>query len=217
MAVNFFVSLKLCSTTSVTSIFMSFSDERGQLVPPRFSSCTYTGWESLNWHEPHKSSMWILSYRCPSGHPANNVKTLKERRSTDLNQRKLLPGLILSSSIMRLLRRDVVLFVPVLHCRCPVSINTNYGYSTKYYCKIAYVCKRSSGWIRYDNHIHITQPSAKYMYLIAMANFIRHMVTWRWRWARDQNTVIGHVFWSRAHRQRHVTICLITILRQRRN
>ena len=30
-----------------------------------------------------------------------------------------------------------------------------------------FVCKRSSGWIRYDNHIHITQPSAKYMYLIA--------------------------------------------------
>jgi len=24
------------------------------------------------------------------------------------------------------------------------------------------VCKRSSGWIRYNNHIHITQPSAKY-------------------------------------------------------
>jgi len=44
--------------------------------------------------------------------------------------------------------------------------------------------------------IHITQPSAKYMYLIAtfhspMANFIRHMITWRWRWARDQNMVIG--------------------------
>jgi len=29
------------------------------------------------------------------------------------------------------------------------------------------VCKRSSGWIRYDNHIHITQPSPKYMYPIA--------------------------------------------------
>ena len=44
------------------------------------------------------------------------------------------------------------------------------------------VCKRSSGWIRYDNHIHITQPNAKYMYLIATfrsptANFIAHMVT----------------------------------------
>jgi len=50
--------------------------------------------------------------------------------------------------------------------QCP--INTNYNYSTKYYCKIAYVCKRLSGWIRYDNYIHITQPSAKYMYLIAM-------------------------------------------------
>jgi len=33
------------------------------------------------------------------------------------------------------------------------------------------VCKRSSGWIRYDNHIHITQPSAKYMYLIAYIYF----------------------------------------------
>jgi len=49
----------------------------------------------------------------------------------------------------------------------------------------------------YDNHIHITQPSAKYMYLIATfhsptANFIMHMVTWRWRWASDQNMVIGH-------------------------
>ena len=44
------------------------------------------------------------------------------------------------------------------------------------------VCKLSSGWIRYDNHIHITQPSAKYMYLIVTfrsptANFIRHIVT----------------------------------------
>ena len=49
---------------------------------------------------------------------------------------------------------------------------------------------------KFDNHIHITQPSAKYMYLIATfrsptANFIRHMVTWRWRWARDQNMVTG--------------------------
>jgi len=35
----------------------------------------------------------------------------------------------------------------------------------------------------------MTQPSAKYIHLTA--NFIRHMVTWRWRWARDQNTVIG--------------------------
>ena len=25
------------------------------------------------------------------------------------------------------------------------------------------VCKRSSGWIRYDNHIHITQPTANYV------------------------------------------------------
>jgi len=24
-----------------------------------------------------------------------------------------------------------------------------------------------------------------------VANFIRHMVMWHWRWARDQNTVIG--------------------------
>jgi len=42
------------------------------------------------------------------------------------------------------------------------------------------VCKRSSGWISYDNYIHTTKR--KNMYLIAtfrspMANFIRHMVT----------------------------------------
>jgi len=47
------------------------------------------------------------------------------------------------------------------------------------------------------NHIHITQQRAKYLYLIATfrsptANFIRHMVMWRWRWARDQNTIIVH-------------------------
>ena len=104
--------------------------------------------------------------------------------------------------------------------QCP--INTNYNYSTKYYCKIAYVCKRLSGWIRYDNYIHITQPSAKYMYLIAMfcsptANFIRHMVTWCWQWARDQNTWPMTVFWSRAHRQRHVTICLMKFAVGERN
>ena len=48
----------------------------------------------------------------------------------------------------------------------------------------------------YDSYIHITQPDAKKLYLTATfrlptANFIRHMVTWHWRWARDQNTVIG--------------------------
>jgi len=47
------------------------------------------------------------------------------------------------------------------------------------------VCKRLSGWIRYDNHIHITQRSAKIMYRIAT---FRRLT----------------VFWSRAHRQRHV-------------
>jgi len=38
----------------------------------------------------------------------------------------------------------------------------------------------------YDNYVHITQPDAK-MYVTATfrsaaANFIRHVVTWRWRW-----------------------------------
>ena len=60
------------------------------------------------------------------------------------------------------------------------------------------VCKRSSGWIRYDNHTHITQPSAKYMYLIAT---FRRLT----------------VFWSRAHRQRHVTICLMKFAVAERN
>jgi len=85
----------------------------------------------------------------------------------------------------------------------------------------------------------------KNLYLIATfrlptANFIRHMVTWHWRWAHDQNTVIGHwyarrptiwteavepttyqwpmtVLWSRAHRQRHVTICLMKLAVGERN
>jgi len=29
------------------------------------------------------------------------------------------------------------------------------------------VCKHSSGWISYDSYIHITQPEAKKLYLIA--------------------------------------------------
>ena len=33
-------------------------------------------------------------------------------------------------------------------------------------CTTVYMCKRSSGWIRYDIHTHVTEPSAKYMYLI---------------------------------------------------
>ena len=41
---------------------------------------------------------------------------------------------------------------------------------------------QNTNMFREDNHIHITEPSAKYMYLIAAfrsptANFIRHMVT----------------------------------------
>jgi len=41
-----------------------------------------------------------------------------------------------------------------------------------------------------DNYVHITQPDAKKLYLIAtfrspMVNFIRHMVTWCWLWAPD--------------------------------
>jgi len=44
------------------------------------------------------------------------------------------------------------------------------------------VCKRSLGWINYDNYVHITQPKRKIIYLIATcrsptANFIRQVVT----------------------------------------
>jgi len=51
--------------------------------------------------------------------------------------------------------------------RCMQQISTCDQFLAKF-CgtTLANVCKRSSGWIRYDNHIHITQPSAKYMYLI---------------------------------------------------
>jgi len=110
----------------------------------------------------------------------------------------------------------------------------------------------------------------KNLYLIVTfrsptANFIGHVVTWRWRWARNQNTVIHRslvgcklprlcsyswppcvcgltpwvvlfsadflclrswhrtnrttddVFWSRAHHQRHVTICLMKFAVGERN
>jgi len=57
------------------------------------------------------------------------------------------------------------------------------------------------------------------MYLIATfrspsANLIRHMVTWRWRWARDQNTVIGRwkVIGPRISVQRPIILgCVIWI------
>jgi len=45
--------------------------------------------------------------------------------------------------------------------RCMQQISTCDQFLAKF-CgtTLANVCKRSSGWIRYHNHIHITQPSA---------------------------------------------------------
>jgi len=60
-------------------------------------------------------------------------------------------------------------------------------------CRPENVCKRSFGWINYDNCVHFTQPKRKIIYLTTTfhsptANFIRHVVTWRCWWTRDQNT-----------------------------
>jgi len=67
--------------------------------------------------------------------------------------------------------------------------------TTFFHNNTPHVCKRSSGWINYDNYIHITQPN---LYLTATfrsptANFVRHMVTWRWRWAHDQSFIWHNV------------------------
>ena len=51
------------------------------------------------------------------------------------------------------------------------------------------VCKRSSGWIKYNNYIHITQPDAKNVPNcdVSFANGeLHHMITLHWRWVRDQ-------------------------------
>jgi len=66
--------------------------------------------------------------------------------------------------------------------------------STERYCTVQVnkiACKRSSGWFDCDNYVYIHNQTQK-LYLIATfrsstANFIRQMVTWRWRWARYQN------------------------------
>jgi len=54
------------------------------------------------------------------------------------------------------------------------------------------LCKRSSGWINYDNNVHITKPDTKNIPNcdVLFANGQLHQVTWRWRRAHDQNTVI---------------------------
>jgi len=55
------------------------------------------------------------------------------------------------------------------------------------------VCVSTVNNFKNNNHIHITQPSAKYMYLYM------------------------YLFWSRAHRQRHVITCLMKFAVGERN
>jgi len=45
------------------------------------------------------------------------------------------------------------------------------------------VCKRSSGWISYDNYIHMTQPNAKIC--TKLRRFIHQRQTSSGIWSRD--------------------------------
>jgi len=50
----------------------------------------------------------VLWVRCPSSHPTNSVRALKETQTIDPNQEKLPTGLNLSSTTIRLLREGAM-------------------------------------------------------------------------------------------------------------
>jgi len=106
------------------------------------------------------------------------------------------------------------------------------------------VCKRSSGWINYDNNVHITQPDAKNVPNcdVSFANGELHQAYGHVTLTASMWPKYGHrslegfrfphicscrfpttyqrpmiIFWSCTHRQRHVTICLMKFATGERN
>jgi len=95
----------------------------------------------------------------------------------------------LKANLCQAQQRDLKTIAPLLHR--PIVLTDTIDYRTIGFLHyrpnpVLYVnvCKHSSGWISYDNYIHITRPDAKKLYLIAtfcspVVNFVRHMVMCR--------------------------------------
>ena len=87
-----------CIAIIITFIFTAvFQVNPGQTVPFHYSTSTFL-------EEKKLVRIRFLRVRCPSCHPINCVKALKETQSTDKNQEKSPAGIILASSPTGLLR-----------------------------------------------------------------------------------------------------------------
>jgi len=128
----------------------------------------------------------------------------------------------------------------------PASQYPDFWSSLSLHLVILPLGKCSSGWISYDNYIHITEPDAKKLYLTATFHeAYGHVTLTMSAWPKyGHRSLVGcrsqsayarrptvwtetgepttyqrpmAVFWSRGHRQRHVTICLMKFAVGERN